>query len=111
MSGRLLPIHRLTRENNRSGCPRNDFLEGDRYSGIPRFRPRLSSRVFVAFQCIGKFRTGKTVWTLPSLWTQRTRPQVTWKTAQTAVFHSVHTDHFFFARRKETTKNAASVPI
>jgi hypothetical protein len=41
------------------------------------------------------FARSKTVWTLSSLWTQRTRPQVTLKTAQTAVFNSAHTDHFF----------------
>jgi len=40
------------------------------------------------------------VWTLPSLWTQRTRPQVTWKTAKSAVFHSVHTDHSFLEEEK-----------
>ena len=32
-------------------------------------------------------------WTLPSLWTRRTRPQVTWKTAQNAVLHSAHTHY------------------
>jgi hypothetical protein len=48
-----------------------------------------------------KFVRWKTVWTLPSLWTQRTRPQVTWKTAQTAVFHSAHTDHSFLQEEKE----------
>jgi len=30
------------------------------------------------------FARSKTMWTLPSLWTQRTRPQGTWKTAKTA---------------------------
>ena len=43
-------------------------------------------------------------WTLPSRWTRRTRPQVTWKTAQNAVSHSAHTHYRFRARRtkKET---------
>ena len=43
-------------------------------------------------------------WTLPSLWTRRTRPQVTWKTAQNAVSHSAHTHYRFRERRtkKET---------
>ena len=45
--------------------------------------------------CLTMFARSKTVWTLSSLWTQRTRPQVTLKTAQTAVFNSAHTDHFF----------------
>jgi hypothetical protein len=31
--------------------------------------------------------------------THRTRPQVTWKTAKSAVFHSVHTDYLFLGRR------------
>src|SRR2546430_7075663 len=62
-------------------------------------------------EVIRPLRTENTVWTLPSLWTHRTRPQGTWKTAQTAVFHSAHTDHFFLTRGTRTTENAASVPI
>src|SRR6266851_4353365 len=55
------------------------------------------------------FARSKTVWTLSSLWTQRTRPQVTLKTAQTTVFNSAHTDHFFLQEEKNeerTTKTA-----
>src|SRR5229473_2738087 len=55
------------------------------------------------------FARSKTVWTLSSLWTQRTRPQVTLKTAQTTDFNSAHTDHFFLQEEKNeerTTKTA-----
>jgi hypothetical protein len=49
----------------------------------------------------------------PSLWTQRPRPQVTWKTAKTAVFHSAHTDYFFSGNKKKseerTTKQKLQV--
>ena len=62
------------------------------------------------FSTIVKARDKIRVWTLSSRWTHRTRPHGTWKTAQTAVFHSVHTGHFFW-KRKERSRNAASVPI
>ena len=41
---------------------------------------------------------------VPFLWTRRTRPPVTWKTAQNAVSHSAHTHSRFRERRtkKET---------
>jgi len=47
------------------------------------------------------FARSKTVWTLSSLWTHRTRPQVTLKTAKTAVFNSAHTDHCFLEEEKK----------
>ena len=43
----------------------------------------------------------KRAWTLASLWTRRTRPEGTWKTAQNAVFHSAHTHHRFLGLKKE----------
>ena len=44
----------------------------------------------------------KRVWTLTSLWTQRTRPQGTWKTADR--FPQAPTPHLFFCQ-KERAKN------
>ena len=41
-----------------------------------------------------------TLLTLSSLWTQRTRPQGTWKTAKNAVFHSANSDHLFSEEEK-----------
>ena len=67
----------------------------------PPFRPTRNLedgfRASTVFETFGRW---KTVWTLPSLWTHRTRPQVTWKTAKSAVFHSVHTDHSFLEEEK-----------
>jgi hypothetical protein len=40
------------------------------------------------------------MWTLPSLWTHRTRPQGTWKTANHAVFHSAHIDPSCFVEKE-----------
>ena len=51
-----------------------------------------------ASTCLENFGQWKTVWTLPSLWTQRTRPQGTWKLQNS--FHSAHTDHLFYKRKK-----------
>ena len=41
----------------------------------------------------------KNAWTLPSLWTHRTRPQGTWKTAENAVSHSAHTHRCHLGRK------------
>jgi hypothetical protein len=49
------------------------------------------------------FAEPKTLLTLSSLWTQRTRPQGTWKTAKSAVFHSANSDQFFLEEEKRTT--------
>src|SRR5713226_2356198 len=51
------------------------------------------------------FAWSKTVWTLSSLWTQRTRPQVTLKTAQTTVFNKRPHRSLFLARREERRTN------
>ena len=40
-------------------------------------------------------------WTLPSLGTRKTRPRVTWNTAQSAVFHSAHTHCRVHERKKK----------
>ena len=47
------------------------------------------------------FEQSKRVWTLTSLWTHRTRPQVTLKTAKNAVFNSAHTHQLVLRRRKK----------
>ena len=75
----------------------------------PDFETRGSSRgSFVPQPLLKIFERCKTVWTLSSLWTQRTRPQGTWKTAKTAVFHSVHTDRFFL---EEEEKNEEKLQV
>ena len=48
-----------------------------------------------AFERRGRHRA----WTLPSLWTRRTRPRGTRKTAQNAVSHSAHTIILFVKGR------------
>ena len=46
-------------------------------------------------------RPAKRAWTVPRLWTHRTRPQVAWKTAQHAVSHTAHSPLLFLAEEKE----------
>ena len=65
----------------------------------------ISSSLSPASLCTGsRFLTmperSKRVWTLTSLWTHRTRPQVTLKTAKNAVFNSAHTHQLVLKRRK-----------
>jgi hypothetical protein len=52
------------------------------------------------------FDETKTMWTLTSLWAQRTRPQGSWKRANNALFHSAHIDHLFF--KKKTTERGTN---
>ena len=98
----ILPIERPMRRNNiAQDAPGTIFSRGAATLVSPFFDHASPRRVFRASTLLEHFERWKTVWTLPSLWTQRTRPQGTWKTAQTAVFHSVHTDHFFLQEETE----------
>src|ERR1700730_17735533 len=93
------------RRKNRSGWLRDDFLEGGGYSGIPPFlHTRIFKGVCPTSTCANVFAEPKTLLTLPSLWTQRTRPQGTWKTAKSAVFHSANSNHLFLGRRKKNDR-------
>jgi hypothetical protein len=96
------PTH--ARKENRSGCPRNDFLEGVATLVSAFFDHPYAPNDFRASPLLPKLAQWKTVWTLPSLWTHRTRPQGTWKTAQTAVFHSAHTDRVFLTKKKRNNE-------
>ena len=95
------PITRpMRRKNIAQDAPRNYFLEGIATLVSPVSTTRNFEVVFGVSTLLENVARWKTVWTLPSLWTQRTRPQVTWKTVKSAVFHSVHTDHSFFEEEK-----------
>jgi hypothetical protein len=59
---------------------------------------RILKGIFRVSTLLENFARWKTVWTLTSLWTQRTRPQGTWKLQNS--FHSAHTDHPFYKRKK-----------
>ena len=56
---------------------------------------------FTVSTALTAFEQSKTVWTLTSLWTHRTRPQVTLKTAKNAVFNSAHTHQLVLRKEKE----------
>src|SRR5207244_2915748 len=86
--------------------PEKRFSRGGPPLWCPPFSTtRILEVVFRASTLLEHFARCKTVWTLPSLWTQRTRPQVTWKTAKSAVFHSVHTDHFPYKKKKNNEEH------
>jgi hypothetical protein len=109
MSDRL-PINRPMQGNKTAqDAPRTIFSRGALLWYPPFSTQRTLEGDCRASTRLANFSQWKTVWTLPSLWTHRTRPQGTWKTAQTAVFHSAHTDQPF-TRGNRTTKNTASVP-
>jgi hypothetical protein len=69
-------------------------------NGHPADQHTYRRRRFRASTLLEHFARSKTVWTLPSLWTQRTRPQGTWKTAQTAV-STAPTPIMFFLEEEE----------
>jgi hypothetical protein len=86
-------------------APGTIFSRGPLLWHPPFFDHAYRRSRFSRVNVIGHFARWKTVWTLPSLWTHRTRPQVTWKTAKSAVFHSVHTDHSLFEEERGTEKS------
>src|ERR1700674_6005524 len=70
------------REKNPSGCPRNDNRDHGRPPVLPTFGLAYHHGNFQWSQPTRTlFAPTKRAWTLTSLWTQRTRPQVTLKTA------------------------------
>jgi len=95
------PITRpMRRKKIAQDAPGTIFSTGGATLVSPVSTTRNLEAGFRASTLFENFARWKTVWTLPSLWTPRTRPQVTWKTAQTAVFHSAHTDHFFLTGKR-----------
>jgi hypothetical protein len=69
----IRPLAAIGAIEKRSGGSRRDVLEGGRYSGIPYNR-----RCAVLTTAISRLKLSarsKTMWTLPPLWTHRTRPQ------------------------------------
>jgi len=51
----------------------------------------------------------KRAWTVPRLWTHRTRPQAAWKTAQNAVSHTAHAQHVSLQKNKKKIKDQNDV--
>jgi hypothetical protein len=89
--------------------PGTIFSKGVAPQVSPVSRTRILNGVFHAATAIDNCRTAKTLWTLPSLWTPRTRPQGTWKTAKSAVFHSAHSDHLFGDKEQNEEQRAATM--
>jgi hypothetical protein len=93
------------RSKNSSGCPRSDLLEGGRHSGIPSFATRIVSE---AIRALTTSATLKTMWTLPPLWTHRTRPQGFGNLAKNARFpQRPHRSVFSLTKRKNEEQNHA----
>src|SRR5712692_1208707 len=98
------------RKQNRSGCPRNDFLEGVATLVCPLFDHAYPQRRLSRFNVIARFRAVEDGVDADVLWTHRTRPQDL-ENCTNRQFSTASTPIFFSYRRKKTTKNAASVPI
>src|SRR5919204_1895225 len=100
--GGSVKIDRSMRSRKSLRMPQDRFSRGGWLLGYPLLRGRVSSMRSFARQPVRQFSAAtKTLLTLPSLWTQRTRPQGTWKTAKSAVFHSANSDHLFLKEEKE----------
>ena len=67
----------------------------------PNSRSAMITAAFTVSIALTALTQSKRVWTLTSLWTHRTRPQVTLKTAKNAVFNSAHTHQLVLKRRKK----------
>jgi hypothetical protein len=83
-----------------------------RSSGACLFDLEHPHRSSSGLEVIENFRTVEDDVDAASLWTQRTRPQGTWKTAKSAVSHSAHIDHSFSWEEEERReeKNTATQP-
>src|ERR1700694_1166732 len=81
--------------------PQERFSRREWLLGYPPFRAS-----FCQSMRLNIFDETKTMWTLTSLWAQRTRPQGSWKRANSALFHSAHIDHLFF--KKKTTERGTN---
>ena len=72
---------------------------------------RIATSILRRSICLKLFDRTKTMWTLASLWTQRTRPQGSWKSAKSALFHSAHIDHLFLQEEDKKTRNERRKPL
>ena len=89
----------IARSKNRSGCPRSDFLEGAAPSVSPFSSARIVPEVITPLKL---FATSKTMWTLPPLWTHRTRPQGFGNLAKNARFpQRPHRSSFSLKKKNE----------
>jgi hypothetical protein len=92
--------------------PQERFSRGGRYSGIPPFRPRVSSKAFSRFDVIGEFRAVEDGVDAAVPVDAKKRAHKGLGKLHNPQFSTAPTPLlFFFTRRKGTTKNAASVPI
>jgi hypothetical protein len=73
------------------------------YSPFPG--PRILKSIVQLETCGKLFEGTKTLLTLPSLWTQRTRPQGTWKLQNS--FHSANSDRRFSWKKKEERRKTS----
>jgi hypothetical protein len=99
-------IGQVGRSKKNSGCPRSDFLEGGRYSGIPLFATHMGREVITPLKI---FARSKTMWTLPPLWTHRTRPQGFGNLAKNARFpQRPHRSSFSLKKKKNEEQNRSA---
>jgi hypothetical protein len=90
-------IRPMRRNNIAQDAPGTILSRGSLLWYPPRFDHAQPRRRFSRVNVIETFARWKTVWTL-------------WETAQTAVFHSAHTDHPFLQEEKEQRRTLQVCP-
>jgi hypothetical protein len=97
-----LPIHRLVRRKELLRMPQEGFSRGGWRLWYPHFGHGHTPKDGFCGQRHSKIsRDGRRCGRCRPCGRKRTRPQATWKTAQTAVFHSAPTDHRFLQEERE----------
>ena len=100
MSDMLSSNRAMRREKTAQDVPGTIFSGGS-LSGIPPFSSMCALKaMFRVSSLLELFAPAKTVWTLPSLWTQRTRPQRLAKPQRTRFRTSAHTDYLPLEKKK-----------
>jgi hypothetical protein len=100
MSDMLSSNRAMRRKKTAQDAPGTIFSR-ESLSGIPLFLSTCAlNAMFRVSPSLELFAPTKTVWTLPSLWTQRTRPQRLAKPQRTRFRTSAHTDCLFLEKKK-----------
>jgi hypothetical protein len=105
----ILPLQRPMRRNTiAQDASGTIFSRGALLGYPPLSTTRIVEGVFRASPLLQHFARWKTVWTLPSLWTQRTRPQGTWKLHQPQ-FSTAPTPITFFLQEEQEQQRTLQV--
>jgi hypothetical protein len=108
MSDRLLIIQPMRRNTIAQDAPGTIFSRGAATLVSPFSPTRILEVRFSRVNAIGKFRTVEDGVDAAVPVDAKNAPTSDLENCKSAVFHSVHTDHFSYKKKKKST---ASVPI